>query len=343
MPDARFAPELFQASRCVGARIELAIAVVVVLPFVAETSATPAGAAPRDRRARRDRASRRASPEESCRRLGPRRARAGRRAGPRWISSASRAPMRARVVERSRSARFAECRKCSTIVAWPVHGDAILPSRASTRTRSRSSGRACGGATRTKRSSPSSARRRSGWALADDARVRGRPCGDGAPADRDRALRHVERREARSGPAAASLHQPGGAARSAAGARGGARPHADSARHRGAPGRMASKSLIWHTFGSLAAALREAGFDVPVGEERLERAIADGAVLARELGRLPKMADWKDARSARRDAAVRVAGLPHGRRSAGGLVGVPVPRPRAPARGGRAVAQDGTV
>ena len=61
--------------------------------------------------------------------------------------------------------------------------------------------------------------------------------------------------------------------------------------------RMASKSLIWHTFGSLAAALKEAGFDVPVGEERLERAIADGAVLARELGHLPKMAEWKGARA----------------------------------------------
>src|SRR6184192_2209881 len=33
-------------------------------------------------------------------------------------------------------------------------------------------------------------------------------------------------------------------------------------------GRMPSKSLYWHTFGSLANALREAGFDVPVGEER---------------------------------------------------------------------------
>ena len=65
---------------------------------------------------------------------------------------------------------------------------------------------------------------------------------------------------------------------------------------------MASKSLIWHTFGSLAAALKEAGFDVPIGEERLERAIADGAVLARELGRLPKMADWKEART--RDATL---------------------------------------
>lgn len=62
-------------------------------------------------------------------------------------------------------------------------------------------------------------------------------------------------------------------------------------------GRIASKSLIWHTFGSLTEALREAGFDVPVGEERLERAVAQGAVLARELGRLPRMADWKDARS----------------------------------------------
>jgi hypothetical protein len=61
-------------------------------------------------------------------------------------------------------------------------------------------------------------------------------------------------------------------------------------------GRVASKSLIWHTFGSLAAALREAGFDVPLGEERLERAVADGAALARTLGRLPKMADWKTAR-----------------------------------------------
>jgi len=62
-------------------------------------------------------------------------------------------------------------------------------------------------------------------------------------------------------------------------------------------GRMPSKSLYWHTFGSLTNALREAGFDVPVGEERLERAIDQGVALARELGRLPKFADWADARS----------------------------------------------
>jgi hypothetical protein len=65
-----------------------------------------------------------------------------------------------------------------------------------------------------------------------------------------------------------------------------------------ARGRVASKSLIWHTFGSLSAALREAGFDVPVGEERLERAVAQGAVLARAIGHLPTMADWKMARRA---------------------------------------------
>src|ERR671919_126029 len=61
-------------------------------------------------------------------------------------------------------------------------------------------------------------------------------------------------------------------------------------------GTMPSKSLYWHTFGSLTQALREAGFDVPVGEERLERAVEQGAVLARRLGRLPKMADWAAAR-----------------------------------------------
>jgi hypothetical protein len=46
----------------------------------------------------------------------------------------------------------------------------------------------------------------------------------------------------------------------------------------------------------LTNALREAGFDVPVGEERLERAIEQGATLSRRLGRLPKFTDWADAR-----------------------------------------------
>lgn len=65
---------------------------------------------------------------------------------------------------------------------------------------------------------------------------------------------------------------------------------------------LPSASLYAHTFGSLANALREAGFEVLQGEERLERAISQGAALARALGHLPRMADWADAR--RRDSAL---------------------------------------
>ena len=35
---------------------------------------------------------------------------------------------------------------------------------------------------------------------------------------------------------------------------------------------------------------------MPVGEERLERAVEQGAELARKLRRLPKFADWTEAR-----------------------------------------------
>jgi hypothetical protein len=61
-------------------------------------------------------------------------------------------------------------------------------------------------------------------------------------------------------------------------------------------GSMPSKSLYWHTFGSLTNALREAGFDVAVGEERLDRALDQGVLLAAQIGRLPKFADWAEAR-----------------------------------------------
>src|SRR4051812_27971419 len=61
-------------------------------------------------------------------------------------------------------------------------------------------------------------------------------------------------------------------------------------------GTMPSASLYWHTFGSLATALREAGFDVAVGEERLERAIEQGSALSRATGRLPRFGDWQAAR-----------------------------------------------
>jgi hypothetical protein len=73
-------------------------------------------------------------------------------------------------------------------------------------------------------------------------------------------------------------------------------PTADDIKKR--RGTMPSASLYWHTFGSLSTALREAGFDVAVGEERLERAIAQGCALSREIGRLPKFGDWQAARHA---------------------------------------------
>jgi hypothetical protein len=63
-------------------------------------------------------------------------------------------------------------------------------------------------------------------------------------------------------------------------------------------GEVPSKSLYWHTFGSLRAALREAGFSVPTGEERLEHAVERGVDLARRLRHLPRFADWADARRA---------------------------------------------
>jgi hypothetical protein len=63
-------------------------------------------------------------------------------------------------------------------------------------------------------------------------------------------------------------------------------------------GEVPSKSLYWHAFGSLRAALREAGFSVPTGEERLEQAVEQGVILARRLRHLPRFADWAEARRA---------------------------------------------
>ena len=96
---------------------------------------------------------------------------------------------------------------------------------------------------------------------------------------------------------------------------------------------MPSKSLYWHMFGSLKNALREAGFDMPVGEERLERAIDQGVALARKLRRLPKFADWKAARQ--EDPELMSEWQVYRMLEPGGGGDVPVPRAGAAARGGR--------
>src|SRR5262249_56843265 len=61
-------------------------------------------------------------------------------------------------------------------------------------------------------------------------------------------------------------------------------------------GRVRGRSVDGHRFGSPSGALAGAGLEVGGGEEGLERAIARGAALARRLGRLPKFADWVEAR-----------------------------------------------
>jgi Homing endonuclease associated repeat len=62
-------------------------------------------------------------------------------------------------------------------------------------------------------------------------------------------------------------------------------------------GSVPSRSLVWHTFGSLSAALREVGYDVPTSEEREARALDQGVAVAERLGRLPRFVDWAEARS----------------------------------------------
>ena len=61
---------------------------------------------------------------------------------------------------------------------------------------------------------------------------------------------------------------------------------------------MPSKSLYWHTFGSLSTALKEAGFDVADDRRGAARARArpGASSSADRLGRLPKFADWSAAR-----------------------------------------------
>jgi len=59
---------------------------------------------------------------------------------------------------------------------------------------------------------------------------------------------------------------------------------------------MPSKSLYWHTFGSLSSALRAAGFDVPARDERIQRALDQGERLTGRLRRLPRFSDWQRAR-----------------------------------------------
>ena len=100
-------------------------------------------------------------------------------------------------------------------------------------------------------------------------------------------------------------------------------------------GTMPSASLYWHTFGSLSTALREAGFDVAVGEERLERALDQGCCARPPDRAAPEVRRLAGGPPRGRDDADRMAGLPAVRRPQRRLGDVPVPRQGAAARGGR--------
>ena len=82
---------------------------------------------------------------------------------------------------------------------------------------------------------------------------------------------------------------------------------------------MPSKSLYWHTFGSLTTALREAGFDVPVGEERLGARARAGRGARTEAGPAAEVRGLdgrRAARTTRCSASGRSTGMFEGRRGA---------------------------
>ena len=82
---------------------------------------------------------------------------------------------------------------------------------------------------------------------------------------------------------------------------------------------LPSKSLYWHSFGSLSNALRAAGFDVPHREERRERALAQGERLAVEPRPPPALRRLGAGSPQRPGDALGVAGLPALRRRARGV------------------------
>lgn len=68
-----------------------------------------------------------------------------------------------------------------------------------------------------------------------------------------------------------------------------------------ARGTMPSKAVYIKVFGSVRAALEEAGFDAPTRDERLARSIEHGALFLNRTGRMPSFRDWERLRGGRDD------------------------------------------
>ena len=322
-PDARFAPERFQASRRLGRGLRRH----------RRRRRLPVGTGDEgDLRRTAARAS--GAGIELQTSFGQRRAAAARRTRqsadePGGAGLESEACPHGR--EGSRSvplASLAECRKCSSMIAAAVNVGVTLRSRASTRARWRSSARTA-------------------------APLHGRRDPRGAPCLRERLGRSPTMREFAADPDA-SVHpqtviehfgtwnEARGRGRGASSAgRSSSRSSGSSARS-SAVRRPCATSRRAQPDGVEVADLAHVRLTrrSPQGS-RLRRAGGGGAARARDRRRRRPRAParpfrrWPTGRTpAASHAAVRMAGLSHGRRAARRVVGVPVPRARV-ARGGR--------
>jgi hypothetical protein len=66
-------------------------------------------------------------------------------------------------------------------------------------------------------------------------------------------------------------------------------------------GLVPGKAVYAKTFGSLRNALKEAGFDAPSRDQRLDRSVEHGAAFLLRTGRLPSFRDWERLRGGRDD------------------------------------------
>ena len=141
--------------------------------------------------------------------------------------------------------------------------------------------------------------RRTARPLPDDEGVRRRPGDEGAPPDGDRALRHLERGQARGRARPAPVRDPRGAARRPAAPRepssGGCRPRATSTS--AAAGCPRSRSTGTRSARSARRCARRATTSRSARSGSSARS-SRASGWRSELGRLPKFADWAAARRA---------------------------------------------
>ena len=341
MPESRFAPARFQARRRSLPRIRAAIAVVVVFPFVAETSATPSGSraarastAPGSAFQRSFPGSVVPPPRPAARDSAPDRA-CGHGLEPE--AHAHRASVAERSARRTSALDTCEIRQddLSCLQPWRLRAIASLRARESTRPNSPRSEPGSGAGTRTTRSSTSSA-------PPPNASAAPPRCGSSRPTTRRASTRRRSsstsargtRPSARRGSIRVAFSRATSCSSSYAGSgesSAGRRPRAIS-QHAGARCRRCrctrtrSDRSATH-FGKPGSRCCGGG-EARARDRPGRRARATSRPSAADGG-----LGGRAARGSR--APLRVAGLPAARRPAGRVDGVPVPRPRKAARAAR--------